>query len=106
MIERRLPLFLKFIATVFALGYAITSSAQATIPHRVLNMENGLPSNEVYCITQDANGTMWMGTDMGLVKYDGNEMKVLIPETKSSISVLRFFVDYQNRMWLSTFGLF
>jgi two-component sensor histidine kinase len=108
MIERRLPLFLKFIAIVFALGYAITSSAQATIPHRVLNMENGLPSNEVYCITQDANGTMWMGTDMGLVKYDGNEMKVLIPETKSSISVLRFFVDYQNRMWLSTFrnGLF
>jgi ligand-binding sensor domain-containing protein/two-component sensor histidine kinase len=108
MIERRLPLFLKFIATVFALGYAITSSAQATIPHRVLNMENGLPSNEVYCITQDANGTMWMGTDMGLVKYDGLEPKVFIPSTKSSITVLRLYVDYDNRVWLSTYrnGLF
>lgn len=33
--------------------------------------ENGLPSNEVYCIEQDKNGFIWFGSEAGLFRYDG-----------------------------------
>ena len=39
-------------------------------------VEDGLPSNESYCINQDTNGNIWIGTDRGLVKYNGYEFIV------------------------------
>lgn len=33
--------------------------------------ENGLPSNEVYCVLQDNKGFIWFGCDAGIYKYDG-----------------------------------
>ena len=35
--------------------------------------KDGLPSNESFCILQDSRGYIWIGTDRGLVKYDGYE---------------------------------
>jgi len=37
--------------------------------------KNSLPSNHVYKIAQDAKGFIWIATDKGLVKYNGNKMK-------------------------------
>jgi ligand-binding sensor domain-containing protein len=37
----------------------------------IYNTLNGLPSDNVYCAAQDANGYMYFGTDFGLVKFDG-----------------------------------
>ncbi|NJO90164.1 MAG: hypothetical protein HC831_15375 [Chloroflexia bacterium] len=44
--------------------------------------EDGLPSNRIYCLIQDFLGYMWFGTSNGLVRYDGNKMKVfnIFPE--------------------------
>ncbi len=39
------------------------------------NYENGLPSNLVKMIAQDKNGFMWIGTDGGLVRFDGQNFK-------------------------------
>ncbi len=33
--------------------------------------DDGLPSNTIYEIVQDSSGLMWMGTENGLVSYDG-----------------------------------
>jgi len=33
--------------------------------------DDGLPSNTIYEIVQDSNGLIWMGTENGLVSYDG-----------------------------------
>ena len=38
--------------------------------------KDGLPSNETYCVFQDSRGYIWIGTDRGLVRYDGYEFKV------------------------------
>ncbi len=38
--------------------------------------ENGLPSNLVKVITQDNNGFIWIGTDGGLVRFDGQNFKI------------------------------
>ncbi|WP_412060220.1 two-component regulator propeller domain-containing protein [Rubrivirga sp. IMCC45206] len=32
---------------------------------------SGLPSNEIRALAEDANGTMWVGTDTGLCRHDG-----------------------------------
>ena len=37
--------------------------------------KDGLPSNQVYTIIQDAQGFMWFLTDKGMVKYNGKTFK-------------------------------
>jgi ligand-binding sensor domain-containing protein/signal transduction histidine kinase len=35
-------------------------------------MENGLPQNTVQALVQTRNGFVWLGTEVGLVRFDGN----------------------------------
>lgn len=46
--------------------YTITSASTA----------NGLPSNFVFDVTEDADGYVWAATDKGLCRYNGNTWKV------------------------------
>ena len=39
-----------------------------------LSAEQGLPSNQVYDILQDKKGFIWIATDAGISRYDGNEI--------------------------------
>lgn len=96
-----------FYVVVFTLFSTIVC-AQNIPPHKFLNLRNGLPSNEVYCMAQDTTGAMWLGTDVGLVKYMGSEIKTIVPKSGNKISVLRIYVDPKNRVWISTFrdGMF
>ena len=40
------------------------------------DVTNGLPSSNISCIFQDHIGLMWLGTQNGLVKYDGNNFTI------------------------------
>ncbi|MBK7817430.1 MAG: hypothetical protein IPJ60_07595 [Sphingobacteriaceae bacterium] len=42
---------------------------------RNFDTKNGLPSNEVYYLLSDSKGYIWICTDAGLVKYNGNTFK-------------------------------
>jgi two-component sensor histidine kinase len=42
---------------------------------RHFDTKNGLPSNEVYYVNTDSKGYIWICTDAGLVKYNGNTFK-------------------------------
>ena len=44
------------------------------ITFRHLTVENDLPSSAIFDVTQDALGFVWIGTDEGLVRYDGYDM--------------------------------
>ena len=44
---------------------------QAAICARDFTVEEGLPDNEVNAITQTRNGFLWVGTDGGLARFDG-----------------------------------
>ena len=39
-------------------------------------MENGLPQNTVQTLTQTRQGFVWLGTEAGLVRFDGNSFAV------------------------------
>ncbi|MGI6231342.1 MAG: hybrid sensor histidine kinase/response regulator transcription factor [Prevotella sp.] len=47
-------------------------SSQETFDSRSITMENGLRSNTVRTVVQDSRGFIWMGTDEGLCRFDGN----------------------------------
>ena len=45
-------------------------------------MENGLPQNTVQALAQTADGFLWIGTEVGLVRFDGNSFLMLDQTSK------------------------
>jgi signal transduction histidine kinase/ligand-binding sensor domain-containing protein len=65
------------IAGVLSLGGGLTGSAlEPTTPlaeygRQSWVMENGLPQNSVHALAQTRDGFLWLGTEAGLVRFDG-----------------------------------
>ncbi len=69
----------KFLWLLYILCCIIstTTSGQST-SYNILNYKtkDGLPQNSVKCIQFDKAGFCWFGTEMGIVRFDGNNFKV------------------------------
>jgi len=48
-----------------------SNTANYTVSKRIISIEDGLASHEVFCGLQDKAGFMWFGTRNGLNRYDG-----------------------------------
>lgn len=66
--------YLLFIL-LLAFGHLLPGYAFIEKDLRVLNMQDGLADNTVYCIHKDIDGFMWFGTNYGLSRYDGTRVK-------------------------------
>ncbi len=67
---------------------------------------DGLPSNETYCVLQDSRGYIWIGTDRGLVKYDGYEFKIYTTEDGLTSNVIFGIAEDSNgNIWMTTSNL-
>lgn len=79
--------FKKPIVILLFLAIAIFSKAQNLV-FRHITSDNGLSTNLVNCIIQDSKGFMWFGTQDGLNRYDGYNLKVYKhqPNNKNSLS--------------------
>src|SRR5688572_33409244 len=44
--------------------------------HKMWQTEQGLPQNAVFCLAQDRDGFLWLGTENGLVRFDGVRFEV------------------------------
>src|SRR5690606_31479597 len=64
--------------------------------------QNGLPHNNVYCIFKDNLGYLWLGTEKGVVKYNGYVSELYDASTGlKDADVWDFFQDSRKRIWLS-----
>jgi len=68
---------------------------------------NGLPSDNVSCLLQDADGFIWIGTSEGLARYDGYEFRIFRsnPVDTSSVSantINALYQDQPGRIWVGT----
>ena len=64
---------------------------------------DGMPSNTVYAIAQDAEGLLWVGTRGGLSRFDGVHFRTVIPDRR----ITALAVDHQGRVWAgSTEGIY
>lgn len=69
--------FIRKILFIFILFNGLNCWAQPsrTFAYLKFDAEQGLPGTSVYGIIQDQNGYIWVGTDMGLVRFDGTRFK-------------------------------
>jgi len=110
--RRLIPLQVAAVLLLFA-----GTRAPALDPNRSLNefghqawtTENGLPQNTVQAIVQTQDGYLWIGTQEGLVRFDGLNFSVFDKENTPAFKSndIRFLEqDRQGRLWISTsYGL-
>jgi signal transduction histidine kinase/ligand-binding sensor domain-containing protein len=69
--------------------------------------EDGLSDNYVQCIVRDGDGFVWIGTGVGLNRFDGYDFAVYrsVGGDSTSLpsnSITNLFVDHSGRLWVST----
>lgn len=68
--------------------------------HDIGDANSGLPINT---LIQDHQCMIWLGTDKGLARYDGNILhQIPLQEPDTTIEVTALFEDHQNRIWVGT----
>jgi len=71
-----------WLAMLLLIGASLTAAAlEPTTPlanygRQSWAMENGLPQNTVKVLVQTRDGFVWLGTETGLVRFDGNAFQV------------------------------
>jgi len=72
--------------------------------HLNYTIENGLPSNEVYCVYQDTTGYIWFGTDNGVSRYDGYTFENYgLEDGLDKLEINQILPDYTGKVWFSSF---
>ena len=84
-------------------------TANSTYFFNYLELEDGLPSDNPDCIVQDLEGFMWIGTDKGLARFDGQRFRVFMhnPDDSTTISmhsIGHMLVNPDSTIWLATSG--
>jgi len=74
-------------------------------PFKEFNVDNGLPSNMVRCVFKDSKGLIWIGTQSGLVRYDGKNFFVFDESTGLVANeVWSIIEDGFGNLWFGTYG--
>lgn len=97
-------------ALIFAASYS--QLAFAVDPARALSQyvrdrwgpEQGFPRGPVYAITQTADGYLWIGTESGLVRFDGLNFRLITNDAAPISSVLGLVADDENNLWVRLQG--
>src|SRR5262245_41587687 len=98
----------KILSMLIAAACGSTSlHAQQEYKSTTITVANGLSQSSVFCITQDKNGFLWVGTQDGLNKYNGLTFDVYRNEPFDSMSlpsssINALFADSKNRLWVGT----
>jgi ligand-binding sensor domain-containing protein/signal transduction histidine kinase len=70
----------------------------------VWQTDEGLPQSTVTSIVQTRDGYLWLGTQNGLVRFDGAQFKVFNENNTPAIRndrMAQLFEDRQGRLWIS-----
>lgn len=98
----------KFFAVIFFLfSCCVVSAQQQAYYFSRITVQNGLSHNKVNCIIRDQRGFMWMGTDDGLNRFDGNKFTIFRndPVNKTTISgniITDLLQDKEGIIWIAT----
>jgi len=72
---------------------------------QVWNMETGLPGNSVYDIFQTKDGYLWIGTQNGLVRFDGVNFELFNRDNVSQLKdneIRAIYQDQGDTLWIGT----
>lgn len=68
---------------------------------RIYAIGHGLPDNNLHCLLQDKRGFIWIGTESGLVRFDGNNFRQYgtvdgLPDNE----IIALRADDEGRIWV------
>ena len=70
-----------------------------------LRADDGLPSSQIYCMLEDSKGFLWLGTALGLSRYDGQHVLSFgIRDGLPHIRLRQLAEDGEGRIWVLTDG--
>jgi len=108
-ILKRAPRLLYAITVVVCVG---ATRADALDPvrtltqyvHRVWQVQQGLPQASIYAIAQSAEGRLWLGTQKGLVTFDGVRFTTVSAEgvALGEMWITALLEDRQHALWIGT----
>lgn len=97
------------------LGLALAASAFALDPqkamtqyiHEAWQIQDGLPQNSVQALLQTSDGYLWLGTQEGLVRFDGARFVVFNKQNTEELpnhDVIALLQDHSGVLWIGTLG--
>jgi ligand-binding sensor domain-containing protein len=68
-------------------------------------VKDGLPGNHVFMLHQDADGALWIGTNNGLARRDGDKFTVMKTEQGLfSNNVFSMATGSGGDQWIGSYG--
>ena len=103
---------MRVIFTLLILTNTIGAFAQAPYLYfNRVNADNGLSHNKVNCIVQDNRGFIWIGTEDGLNRYDGQYFTIFRnkPNDTTTVSgniITSLLEDENGILWITNIDTF
>lgn len=91
--------------SIYRYGLKKNDAAEKTF--KPLTIADGLVDKTIYCLTQDIDGNIWMGTDGGVSKYSTKTGKFINFSTQQGLSFNRvnsITQDSSGSLWFGTYG--
>jgi signal transduction histidine kinase/ligand-binding sensor domain-containing protein len=73
--------------------------------HRIWQVQQGLPESSIYAILQSRDGYLWLGTQTGLVRFDGvrfTPLENIYPSAPTNVWIRGIAEDSQGALWIGT----
>ena len=80
----------------------LLSAASNDLRFRHFSVEDGLSSNSVRAIMQDKHGFLWIGTDEGLNRYDGVNVKLYRLNKQGANEAISSLYNTADKIWIGT----
>ena len=80
------------VSVFFIITLTNISEAQEHINFKHITIENGLSQSNAQTIYQDSNGYIWIGTNEGLNRYNGFEMKVYKSDKDKKNTIINNYI--------------
>lgn len=96
---------LLLVALVQLMAGAVSPGGKYVLRH--ITAKTGLPQDTVRAVAQDRNGFTWIGTDAGLVRFDGVRFRYFNKNNTNQLksnSITAIHPDHQGTLWIGTHG--
>jgi len=96
-----------FLLLRLYIGFDYSCAQNTDFIFKHITKQNGLAHNGVTALCQDSDGFMWIGTWMGLQRYDGTRFKNYLPDIRDTAAlhtdlISAIFEDSKKRFWIGT----
>lgn len=84
-------------------AYAVNLTTKTT---KRIGIENGLPHNNIYTITNDSQNRIWFATHSSGISYfeNGKLFKLHSPIENFAVNISTIYEDKQQNIWFGTYG--